>query len=203
MLLLKIIKPGYTIAIPGMPVFRTPVEMDISKLDIRVVAMYLETNGISDYEILAETQHSKEVYTKKDFSTHRKNKNNSKKKTTKKEVSIDKRFERLEKMILKLTENNAGNVNSNGEQIINKLDELEKKMESHPTQVVVRERSNTKPIQDDIDEIDSFIPDVDISEMTLSSSDNVQKIKREDNPEDAADALAGLIGKKKKGGRDV
>ena len=68
MIILKVMKPGHTIAIPGLAVYRSPVEINISKLDIRVVAMYLETAGIVDYEIIAEMKKDKEIYTAKDFS---------------------------------------------------------------------------------------------------------------------------------------
>jgi hypothetical protein len=68
MILLKIKTPGHLISIPGLPIFRTPAEVDVSKIDIRVVHMYLVTAGIDEYEIVAETKKGgKEVYKRDDF----------------------------------------------------------------------------------------------------------------------------------------
>ena len=84
MIILKIKKPGYTIAIPGLSPSRSPVEVDISKLDIRVVAMYLKSADISEYEVVADTGKGlKEVYTEKDFEA----KEESKGDPYKKEIS--------------------------------------------------------------------------------------------------------------------
>ena len=91
MITLKIKKAGYTIDIPGLAACRTPVEINISKLDIRVVAMSLKTAGISEYEIVADIGKGvKEVYTKQDFE---------KKQKDIEIENIDKRFNKKEKMI--------------------------------------------------------------------------------------------------------
>ena len=74
MIKLKIKEPGHTVAIPGLKVFRSPVDVDISKLDIRVVSMYLKSSGIEKYEIIAEMDGNKETYTQKDFDLPKKKK---------------------------------------------------------------------------------------------------------------------------------
>jgi len=166
MIILKIKTSGHTIAIPGLPAFRSPVEVDISKLDIRVVAMYLKNSGIETYEIVAETKAHKEVYTKKDFDTEDT--------PEEKEDGVWKqRFSRLETMLEKITTNSSYKSISQ-EQTINKI----------------------KKDEPDIEKFDSFIPEVDISDMMISFSDNVKTIKQDKGIEDSADILAGLMKKK-------
>ena len=190
MIILKIKDAGHTIAIPGLKVSRSPVELDISKLDIRVVAMYLKTSGIEKYEIVAESpQGDKETYTKKDFEGVEKRKSEPKR------TDVDNKIEKLEKMMEILLARELGKSEPNKEQINNKLDRLEKLFESG-IQVIDKSPARKELLKGDepeIEELDAFIPEVDISDMKLSS-DNVKKVKQDDDGlEDAADALSGLI----------
>jgi len=50
MIILKIKQLGQLISIPGIPECRSPVEIDISKLDIRIVMMNLNNNNIKDFQ---------------------------------------------------------------------------------------------------------------------------------------------------------
>ena len=189
MIKLKIKDVGHTIAIPGMPVFRSPVDLDISKLDIRVVSMYLKTSGIEKYEIVAENDEgNKEVYTQKDFDLQRKKRAAPKKQ----KEDINKRFSKLENMMELLLAKKQGNESVEREQIYNKLDKLEKifrKSDGSPGVVRQVLPTDTEP---EIEELDSFIPEVDISGMKLKS-DNIKTVKQDDtNLEDAADILSGL-----------
>ena len=187
MIRLKIKEAGHTIAIPGMSVFRSPVNLDISKLDIRIVSMYLKTSGITKYEIVAENNEgAKEVYTQKDFSPPKKRKTK-----TKKDSRSDARFEKLEKMMEIILEREVRNDSSNEEQIYNKLDKLEKLVK---TGAVIRDvqKEDFENSDPEIEELDSFIPEVDISGMKLNS-DNIKTVKQDsDELEDAADMLSGL-----------
>ena len=169
MIILKIKQPGHTLAIPGLPAFRSPVEVDISKLDVRVVAMYLKTSGIEKYEIVAETPQQKEVYTKEDFEVVETKKENEN------EFDWKKRFNRLENMLENLL-TQPRNESNFREQTTNK--------------------TKIKNEDPHIEELASFIPEVDISEMTIQSSDNIKKIKQDKNIEDSVDILAGLMKKK-------
>ena len=190
MITLKIKEAGHTIAIPGLKVMRSPVELDISKLDIRVVSMYLKTSGIEKYEIVAKTpQGEKETYTNKDFDVV------EKRKSKPKQSDADIKIKKLESMMEILLARELGKSSENKEQINNKLDNLEKLFQSG-IQVVDKSparRDILKGGEPEIEELDSFIPEVDISNMKLSS-DNIKTVKQEDDGiEDAADALSGLI----------
>lgn len=195
MIKLKIKKPGHTIAIPGLKPCRSPVDIDISKLDIRVIEMYLNTAGIKDYEIVAESKKGVvEVYTEKDFKL----KQEKKKPDLAYKSEIDKRFDRLEMVILNLlSKKEVSKIPLEKEQITNQLEKLEtitKKILETQSVKKVEHQPNMEPV---IEEFDSFIPDIDISDMTLISSD--VKIVEKDNEEleDTAEMLSKLGGGKK------
>lgn len=174
MITLKIKKPGFIVDIPGVPTCRSPVEVDISKLDIRVVAMFLKTSGITDYEIVADIGKGvKEVYTKKDFEAKEPPK--SKRAEVK---DIDKRFNKLENMLSLLLEQ--------------KQDSLKTKKE----QTIVNPTVQTfKGKESEIEEFEAFIPDVDINKMKIESK-NLKIVKQESKDlDDSADLLSSLIKK--------
>ena len=210
MITLKIKQPGLTIAIPGLNVYRTPVEIDVSKIDIRVVIMYLKTSGIKKYEIVAKNNEDVEVYTNKDFDVEDQQllkKYKQKKIETKKESTeisskiknYDDRFNKLEGMIMQLISAKSSNPTTNSEQIINKIQELENKLSKMRVTTTSSEKIS---IDDDpvIEELETFIPSIDTSDMKMSSSNNVKKIKQENsNVEDNADLLSSLL--KKNGGK--
>jgi len=183
MIILKIKQPGHTLAIPGLPVFRSPVEIDISKLDVRVVAMYLKSSDIETYEIVAETNNQKEVYTKKDFEVEE-----PKKKSNIDKEDWQKRFNRVESMLEKLL-TVPRHERKFEEQIVNTLDKLEHIIDVSPSKV------SNKYKDPEIEELDSFIPDVDIKGMKVQSSDNIKKVKQDSGIEDSANMLAGLMKK--------
>ena len=188
MITLKIKEAGHTIAIPGLRVTRSPVNLDISKLDIRVVSMYLKTSGIEKYEIVAENpQGEKETYTHKDFDVI--------KKVEPKQDEVTDKIKKLEGMMEILLSRELDKSPSNKEQINNKLDNLEKLFKSG-VQVVDKSPARREILKGDepeIEELDAFIPEVDTSDMKLSS-DNIKTVKQDDEGlEDAADALSGLI----------
>lgn len=191
MITLKIKKPGHTIEIPGLPTFRSPVDVDITKLDMRKVAMYLKAAGIRQYEIVSESDKSeKKIYTLKDFEKVKPQKND------KLQLDINKRFNKLENLMTALLTREAGNIDLNKEQINDKLDKLEKLVSqklNSSTQYVYKK---IKPDENEpeIEELDSFIPEIDVSNMKIKS--DIKTIKRDDDDlEDAADILSGLIKK--------
>jgi len=195
MITLIIKKPGHTIAIPGLPIVRSPAEVDISKLDIRVVAMYLQTDGIDKYTIIAKRDDQTEVYTQKDFDA----KGQPIPKKKKKGPNLDKRMNKIENMLQALLSRGMGKDTENREQIINKLDELEKKITSSQSTTIIKEISLENPTVEDDDDfgtIDAFIPEIDVSDMTIRSSENVKTIKQDANIKESADLLAELTKKK-------
>lgn len=190
MITLKIKEAGHTIAIPGLKVARSPVNLDISKLDIRVVSMYLKQSGIEKYEIVAQTpEGEKETYTHKDFDVV------DKRQSTPKKTNVDNKINKLEYMMELLLARELDKSDPDSEQINNKLDKLEKLVKSG-VQVVDKSparRAILKGDEPEIEELDSFIPEVDISDMKLSS-DNIKTVKNDSGgAADAADMLSGLI----------
>lgn len=195
MIKLKINKPGYTIAIPGVKPFRSPVEIDVSNLDIRVVAMYLKANGINDYELEATTKKGgTEVYTPKDFD----------KLPTpeKKEKGVESRLsnleKRLDKMMSLLVHRDDSVKSKNEEQITDKLEKIEEIM----GQILVSKSSSAVPVsseekEPEIEEFDAFIPDIDTSDLMIKSKEH--KVIKQDNHDldNSADALSILTRGKK------
>lgn len=191
MITLKISEPGHTVAIPGLKVFRTPATIDISKLDIRIVSMYLKTSGIEKYEITAKTQDKKEVYTKKDFDEVEKKKPKQKQKVN------PSRIDRIEKMLEVLVTQQVSNLDPEKEQINKKLDRLERLMKSKGMTQVTRDSKTKKSMADiepEIEELEAFIPEIDVSDMKIKS--DIKTVKQDDDSlEDTADLLSGLIKK--------
>lgn len=191
MITLKIKEPGHTVAIPGLKVSRSPVTLDISKLDIRIVSMYLKTSGIEKYEIVAETpQGGMETYTHKDFDVI------EKRKPEVDQSHLTNKINKLERMMEVLLSRELGKTSPDKEQINNKLDRLEKLFKQGTIQVVDKTPARQEILkggEPEIEELDSFIPEVDISDMKLSS-DNIKTVKQDDDGlEDAADMLSGLM----------
>jgi len=58
---LKITKPGFIINIPGIPEFRTPAKIDISKLDENLVRGELKKYDIESYSISQEDFKKKDI----------------------------------------------------------------------------------------------------------------------------------------------
>ncbi len=191
MLNLKIKKPGLMINIPGLTPFRTPAEVDISKLDLRSLVSYLKANSIEDYEILAQSKTGQvDVYKKEDFEE-------VDKKKKKKEPDLEKRFSKLEKMLEFLISKSGNNEKKDSEQISKKLERLERLIQTLPkeTKVVYQKDILTNPKVEELE--DSFIPDIDISDMKMSSG-SYKEIENQSKKEvdESADLLAGLLGKK-------
>ena len=199
MLTLRIKSKGQMVQLPGSAPFRTPATIDVSKMKIRNLIGYLRQAAIEDYEIVATSDKGvREVYKKSDFDLPQKKDQDSESKYKK---EIDKRFNKLEKLIQRLVDNQDSKNTSNKEQTIDdKLNRIEKLLE----QKVVREVVYTKNITDgkvpDIEELEEerFIPSIEIDDMKLSSSSikTIEKGKKDD-VDDAADSLSKLLGGKK------
>ena len=55
MIILKVKDKGTVVDIPGTKKVRTPADIDITKVDINFVSMYLRKQGIKHYEIVSDT----------------------------------------------------------------------------------------------------------------------------------------------------
>lgn len=194
MITLKIKEAGHTIDIPGLKVCRSPVNLDISNLDIRVISMFLKTSGIEKYEIIAEAKSGeKEIYTKSDFEVV------EKRKVLPVNKDIETRFNRLEKMMETLLLKQTSKLTLEKEQITNKLDKLERLLHvSKQRDIQSSDKPSTKKGKlnkdPEIEELNSFIPDVDIKDMKIKS--DIKTIKQEDdNVGNTVDLLFDLIRK--------
>jgi len=93
MVKLKIFKAGLYLTLPGLPAVRTPVEIDITKVNINLIIGSLKQHGITEYTIVSEPEGK--IKPKKSKP--------KKKKVEKKPTNIDNRLDRIEKMITSLT----------------------------------------------------------------------------------------------------
>ncbi|MBY9000981.1 MAG: hypothetical protein KGD64_08715 [Candidatus Heimdallarchaeota archaeon] len=192
MITLRVKEKGHLLEIPGLAPFRTPADIDVSRIGIRNVIGHLQVNGITDYEIVAVSpQGDKEVYKQEDFEPEKK-----KKKVDPYRKQIEGRFDKLEKMISMLFNREMkGKEESNKEQITEKLERLERISEE-----ILKKHKVDGIIYGDVkkrvrDDEDSFIPEIDIDSLKLRSS-SVKSVKQDQKEEidDAADSLSKLLG---------
>jgi hypothetical protein len=172
MILLKIKKPGLVLSVPGMASFRTPAEINVSNYDIRKLVAYLTSNSISEYEIISTDTPIKSVS----------NIYSNKEKIRKEESpNLEKRFNKLEKMLEYLIRKRKQKPSDDSEQISRNIDRVEDIL-----------RTKKEPIVEEL----SFIPDINISEMTISSG-SYKEITNKDKKEteETADLLADLLKK--------
>ena len=174
MLILKINQPGYIISFPGISSCRSPVEVNISHLDIRLIILYLKKSGINDYEIISKKKLQKPKQLKKKLQITT---------TVKKESSLEKRIQILEQLLIK------NNLNKNDiefqEQINNKLD------------LILNQKSNfkmrdteIKSINDNNPQIDDFfIPEIDTNNMKLSTNNEFKEIEQDMDLEESVRIL--------------
>ena len=196
MITLRVMEKGHLIEIPGVAPFRTPADIDVSRIEIRTVIGHLQVCGISQYEIVAVNEKGhREVYREKDFAPEKK----KKKKIDPYRKQIESRFDKLEKMISMLFHREVkGNENSNKEQITEKLNQLERM-----SQEILKKQKGNGLIYQKIKERDgeddiAFIPEVDIDSLKLKSS-SVRSLKQDQKEEidNAAKSLSKLLGGRK------
>jgi len=91
----------------------------------------------------------------------------------------------------------TGNISSDQEQIIKKIDSLEKKISNINISNITSKLTEKKVKENENPEIEelSFIPEIDVGDLRMSKSDNVREIKQDSNFEESADILAGLLKK--------
>jgi len=192
MIKLIIKEKGQTISLPGKAPFRTPAEVDISNMSLQLLMSTLKTYNINSYQIISEVGGKRVAYTNKDLEK-KTTKQIKKIATVKQEDDMGDRFEKLEDLIRQSIQ--ASNSNLDLEQINNKIDRLSDQLNNIKTskQFVVK---NKEVIDDsDIDEPDTFIPQIDTGSMKITSKDH-KTVKRENNVDDTADLLSQLTKKK-------
>lgn len=147
MIELIIKKGGYYIELPGIAPFRTPVRVNISKLNIKEVKTMLRGQGVEEYEIIRGKDKSVKKATKKlSVSSDGVSETNI---VDFKE--LHKRFDNLEKILQKF---------------------IDKKPEVHEVRTIIKEviGEETKPSEDEIDDLGQFIPEVDTEGMKIRTS---------------------------------
>jgi len=189
LIILKVKQKGHLVDIPGVASFRTPAEVDISNAEINLVIFSLKNCGIDDFEITTKEEKKKTI---------KKDKTELSKKEKMKEVMMEERFNRLERMIANLSQKSASEKNIPEEQITNKLNDLEVLSKRILEKEIVRQIVYTdKDKRDDpiVEELyeEAFIPKIDISEMKMKGS-STETIGTLDDVDESADALSKLKG---------
>lgn len=169
--------------VPGIPSFRTPVEIDVTKINIPILIQSLHSCGVEDYEIktVSKTGVIKELSESIDIP--KKKKDNSK---------IDKRLDRLEDLLLSLVSKKSSQRSNSSEQIKNRLVKIESMIKSG--------RSSNKDISPIIEEMDEqYIPSIDVSNMQITGK-TTEVIDKKSNQDidNAVDLLSNLT---KNGGK--
>lgn len=191
MLILKIKDKGLYLEIPGMMPTRTPVEIDITKCNLSLITVYLRKQGIKNYQIVSE---SKKEVTHKPQEILKEIEDLSLDQST-----LNKRFSRLEQMMVKLFEKDNGSNELKEEQINKKLDRLEKitsKLLDKKYDVVIEKKSVTesKRKEPQFEELDSqFIPSIDVSNLKMKSG-STKTIKQDKiDLDDNVNLLSGIM----------
>lgn len=176
-------EPGLFLRIPGMGDFRTPAEIDISKIDINLVLAELRRNGISTYKIHSDEQNERKSINKQKTDTK------------------DKKYEDLLQSIQK-QQTTIGNIENllktmittsrNPEFSIDKITSLLNDFLQSDKTMTTETKKKSK-----IDEsFDDFIPEIDINKMTLKGSNSERVIKSDRNVLKNAESLKSLKGDK-------
>jgi len=178
---LKIKDKGLMVEIPGLPPTRTPADIDISKLDLNLVITNLRKHGINNYKIVSvigdgieKTIVAPQVVKKKEV----------------KSLEVDKRFKKLEDMMIELLGRKIESKSDlSQEQITNKLDNLEKLIERQKY-VVVPSTDSDEPVIEELDE--RFIPEIDVGGMSLKGDTSKIDVESDDSVDETADLLSSI-----------
>jgi len=195
MIKLHIREKGHLIEIPGIPSFRTPAVIDISKGDIRTIVGHLKVCDITDYEIIATNPGGeREKYNAKDFDT-----NKQKIQKQKPDKKLVNRMDRMEKMIEKLLETSKNDSGKKIEQNINGLDTFRDDVLNAIKDIKISggsggSKEERKTIDDEA--VAPFIPEFNLDDMKINSQGNTKTVKKDRSDNDsAADALSKLLNK--------
>jgi len=185
-IILRISERGRFVNIPGMPSFRTPAEIDISRIPVQTVIQSLHLCGVEKYNIVSDDIVQKTT----DLKTHipeipRRNKRDNNDELIEK---FDKKFSRIESMLQKLAFEKYSRKDLSQEQINEHLRRIEKYLKNGGT---VRVSKEVTPKIDELDE--TFIPEIDTNDLKLSGmTTEVLEKKSEKDIDDAADLLSSL-----------
>jgi len=184
---------GHYVKIPGMPPFRSPVEVDVTRVKVSTLLQSLHSCGVNNYELISLSK-TGEVIKRWDNNdlNNKDNKNQEDEKLLKKLDKLDK----LEGMLLTLLSKKESQKDNNSEQITNRLTKIEKMLRSGVS-FTQRDIISSDPIVEEIE--DQFIPSIDVDNMKMSGkSIEVVEKSSKDDIDDAVDLLSRLT---KNGGK--
>ena len=177
---------GRFVRLPGMPEFRTPAKVNVSRIKLSILIQTLHSYGIDNYELISKDHNGYTKYTQEDFKLPDK----------KEDIKIGSRLDRLEGLLLKLLSKERGQKDSSSEQITNRLGSIERILKKG-SQIIYKESSYGSPIVEELD--DQYIPEINVSDMQISGkTTTVVEKKSKDDIDDAADLLSSLT---KNGGK--
>jgi len=186
---LVIKEKGMYVTLPGMPPFRTPAKVDVSKIKISILIQTLHSCGVNDYELysVSDTGETIKKLSNDDITP------NKKQKTT----DYSDKLDRLEGMMLALLSKKESHNSKNSEQITNRLSRIERMLKLGSRVEPNNINNNKHPIIEEME--DQFIPTIDVSEMQIKgkSSATLEKASKEDI-DNAVDLLSSLT---KNGGK--
>jgi len=193
-LILRIREKGFYVSFPGVPPTRTPADLDITKCDINIVLSYLRSTGIKDFHIISKNQlEGERIIKSKDIINISK-----KEKQPSNNKEVENRLSNLENMIGKLLTKDNG---ISKDHIKNKLDFLEVLIKNLN---ISEQNIDDKPIvkkEPEIEELDTFIPEIDISNLSMKGNSTENIIKQgTNNIDDSAALLSNLLNQGKRGG---
>ena len=183
MIILKVKQRGRIFTIPGIRSMRTPVEVDISNLDMNVILSSLHMCSIDDYEIIEKAENGRTYYYNKEKNIMTDKKLDEIFVNEEPEIKEDLNFSNTFKLPI-----------SKNDDLSLKLDNIESMLKDllndnkkHTKAKNISRLHKKEKIEDD--PVDAFIPNVDIDKMKIRS--DIRSIKKDsDNQEESIDLLS-------------
>lgn len=199
MVILRIHEKGHYVELPGISPVRTPVEIDITKLSLPIVAAKLISMNIEKWEIVSESRTGERItYKKQDFIQKSEKTETDFQKFVK---LIDSRFAKFEVHIKALErqiqeKDNKDKEQNNVNQSLKNIENLIKGIK--PTKIVVDELPSSSKFDDEFDEeYDKFIPEISADNLRMSGEASIQKQDKDDGVDDAAEMLSQISKKRR------
>jgi len=158
---------GHFMDFPGIPAFRTPVDIDVTKIKIERILVELKKHGIDDYNLIEDGEEIK-------MSENKVKKVVKKVKGFIEDTLNRKRFE----------------------QRMNKIESMLETLINRPAKnvTIISDGSEQPIIEDDLHEVGDFVPSININDMEIKGSAlSSRKIESDEDFEETADALSELL----------
>lgn len=180
---------GMYIDIPGLTSFRTPAEVDVTKVKLSLLIQSLHSCGVINYEIVSTDKKGQQSYTGADFQIPEKKQ---------KDDELNNRLDRVETLLLKLVSGGTSQKTNNSEQITNRLNRIEKMIRKGHKITYHEPEVGDSPRIEELDN-DRFIPEINVSKMEISGkTTEVVEKKSSKEIDEAVDLLSNLT---KNGGK--